>query len=102
MRGEGQRPCAMCNNLPATRTWNCCCATWLPFRQAAADFQARHEALHVLINNASVIPRQREVTTDGLERQFAVNHLAYFLLTNLLLDVLKVSAPARIINVNIS
>lgn len=78
----------------------CDLASLASIRQAAADFQARYGALHVLINNASVIPRQREVTADGLERQFAVNHLAYFLLTNLLLDVLKASAPARIINVS--
>ncbi len=78
----------------------CDLASLESIRQAATDFQARHGALHVLINNASVIPRQREVTVDGLERQFAVNHLAYFLLTNLLLDVVKASAPARIINVS--
>lgn len=78
----------------------CDLASLASIRQAAADFQARHGALHVLINNASVIPRQREVTADGLERQFAVNHLAYFLLTHLLLDVLKASAPARIINIS--
>jgi len=68
--------------------------------QAAAAFQAQHESLYALINNAGVIPRQREVTVDGLEMQFAVNHLACFLLTHLLLDVLKASAPARIINVS--
>lgn len=78
----------------------CDLASLTSIRQAIADFQARHGALHVLINNASVIPRQREVTADGLEMQFAVNHLAYFLLTNLLLDVLKASALARIINVS--
>ena len=54
----------------------------------------------MLINNAGVIPRRREVTVDGLEMQFAVNHLAYFLLTNLLLPQLKAGAPSRIINVS--
>ena len=69
-------------------------------RQAAAQLQDRHPRLHVLINNAGVIPRRREVTVDGLEMQLAVNHLAYFLLTNLLLPQLKVGAPSRIINVS--
>ena len=69
-------------------------------RQAAADLQARYPHLHVLINNAGVIPRRREVTVDGLEMQFAVNHLAYFLLTNLLLPQLKAGSPSRIINVS--
>jgi NAD(P)-dependent dehydrogenase (short-subunit alcohol dehydrogenase family) len=68
-------------------------------RQAAAQLQDRYPRLHVLINNAGVIPRRREVTVDGLEMQLAVNHLAYFLLTNLLLPQLKVGAPSRIINV---
>ncbi len=85
---------------PHVKLLLCDLASQASIHQAAADFQARHEALHVLINNASVIPRQREVTVDGLERQFAVNHLAYFLLTDLLLDMLKDSAPARIINVS--
>ena len=66
----------------------------------AADFKALYPALHVLINNAGIIPRRRILTEDGLETQFAVNHLAYFLLTALLLDVLKAGAPARIINVS--
>ncbi len=66
----------------------------------ATDFKALYPALHVLINNAGIIPRRRILTEDGLETQFAVNHLAYFLLTALLLDVLKAGPPARIINVS--
>jgi NAD(P)-dependent dehydrogenase (short-subunit alcohol dehydrogenase family) len=69
-------------------------------RQAASDLQRRYPRLHVLINNAGVIPWKREVTVDGLEMQLAVNHLAYFLLTELLLPSLKAGAPSRIINVS--
>jgi NAD(P)-dependent dehydrogenase (short-subunit alcohol dehydrogenase family) len=69
-------------------------------RQAAAEIQARYPRLHVLINNAGIIPRRREITVDGLEMQFAVNHLAYFLLTNLLLPQLRAGAPSRIVNVS--
>ena len=69
-------------------------------RDAAAAIRARWPRLHVLVNNAGVIPRSRETTVDGLEMQFAVNHLAYFLLTNLLLDHLAAGAPARVVNVS--
>jgi NAD(P)-dependent dehydrogenase (short-subunit alcohol dehydrogenase family) len=69
-------------------------------REAAEAIRARYPRLHVLINNAGVIPRTREVTVDGLEMQFAVNHLAYFLLTNLLLGQLVAGAPARVVNVS--
>jgi NAD(P)-dependent dehydrogenase (short-subunit alcohol dehydrogenase family) len=69
-------------------------------RQAAAEIQARHSELQVLINNAGIIPPRREVTVDGLEMQFAVNHLAYFLLTNLLLPQLRAGSPSRIVNVS--
>jgi NAD(P)-dependent dehydrogenase (short-subunit alcohol dehydrogenase family) len=69
-------------------------------RQAAAEIQARYPRLHVLINNAGIIPPRREVTVDGLEMQFAVNHLGYFLLTNLLLPQLRAGAPSRIISVS--
>ena len=69
-------------------------------RQVAATFKQQFDRLDVLINNAAVITLKREVTVDGLERQFAVNHLAPFLLTNLLLDDLKASAPSRIVNVS--
>jgi NAD(P)-dependent dehydrogenase (short-subunit alcohol dehydrogenase family) len=68
-------------------------------RRAAAEFLASGRPLHVLINNAGVVNMQRTLTADGLEATFAVNHLAYFLLTTLLLDRLRASAPARIINV---
>jgi len=68
--------------------------------QAAATFKQRHTHLHVLINNAGAVFFRRELTVDGLERTFALNHLNYFLLTNLLLDILKASAPARIVNVS--
>jgi len=69
-------------------------------RQMAAEVLARTDRLHVLINNAGVIVLKRQLTEDGLEATFAVNHLAPFLLTNLLLDRLKSSAPARIVNVS--
>jgi retinol dehydrogenase-14 len=68
-------------------------------RRAADEYQRRHDRLHVLVNNAGGYWATRHVTVDGLELTFAVNHLAYFLLTNLLLDLLRASAPARIVNV---
>jgi NAD(P)-dependent dehydrogenase (short-subunit alcohol dehydrogenase family) len=69
-------------------------------RQMAAELITRYDRLHVLINNAGVILPKRQLSEDGIEMSFAVNHLAPFLLTNLLLDVLKQSAPARIVNVS--
>ncbi len=68
-------------------------------RQAADEFKARHEKLHVLINNAGVYLTKRTTTPDGFESTFAVNHLGPFLLTSLLLHILKASAPSRIVNV---
>lgn len=68
--------------------------------QLAKDFKKQYGKLHVLINNAGVFLARRSVTVDGIETTFAVNHLAYFLLTNLLIDTLKASTPARIINVS--
>ena len=69
-------------------------------RALASEFTSRFDKLDVLVNNAAVIPTHRSDTEDGIERQLAVNHIAYFLLTELLLDLLKASAPARIINVS--
>jgi NAD(P)-dependent dehydrogenase (short-subunit alcohol dehydrogenase family) len=68
-------------------------------RRAAAEFLAAGEPLHVLLNNAGVVQLQRSETRDGIETTFAVNHLAYFLLTMLLLERIRDSAPARIVNV---
>ncbi len=68
-------------------------------RRLADEFTRRHDRQHVLINNAGGFQGSRRVTVNGLELTFALNHLAYFLLTHLLLDVLKASAPARIVNV---
>ncbi|HWI66342.1 MAG TPA: SDR family NAD(P)-dependent oxidoreductase [Symbiobacteriaceae bacterium] len=68
-------------------------------RRVAAEFRRRYDRLHVLINCAGAIYGDRRTTADGLEMSFALNHLAYFLLTNLLVDLLKASAPARVVNV---
>jgi retinol dehydrogenase 14 len=65
----------------------------------AETFKQRFDKLHVLINNAGVYWRERHVTRDGFEETFAVNYLAPFLLTNLLLETLQASAPSRVINV---
>lgn len=69
-------------------------------RRFVEEFLAAHRRLDVLINNAAVVKRRREVTVDGLEETFAVNVLAPFLLTNLLLPMLKASAPSRIVNLS--
>ncbi len=68
--------------------------------QLIADFKRKYQKLHVLINNAGVLLQNRSVTIDGIETIFAVNFLAPFLLTNLLLETMKLSVPARIINVS--
>ena len=69
-------------------------------RDLAARFLEKHDALHVLINNAGFATRTRELTVDGIESQWAVNYLAPYLLTSLLLDCMRRSAPARIINIS--
>ena len=71
-------------------------------RKLAAGFQEKHDKLHLLVNNAGLILGKRVVTPEGLEATFVVNYLSHFLLTNLLLDTLKASAPSRIVNVSSS
>ena len=72
----------------------------LDVRRLADEFKSQYAHLHVLINNAGAVFMKRQLSMDGIEMTFALNHLAYFLLTDLLLDTLKASAPARIINVS--
>jgi retinol dehydrogenase-14 len=68
-------------------------------RALAADVVASHPKLHILVNNAGSVSARRVVTEDGIEWTFSVNHLGPFLLTNLLLDLLRRSAPARVVTV---
>ena len=68
-------------------------------RRLADEILAACPQLHLLVNNAGVVNLHRHLSVDGFEETFAVNHLAYFALTNLLLDRLVASAPARIVNV---
>lgn len=77
----------------------CNLASQKSIRNAVQEFKTNYDALHVLVNNAGLMMWKRETTKDGIEMQFGVNHLGPFLLTNLLLDVLKASAPSRIVNV---
>jgi retinol dehydrogenase 14 len=71
-------------------------------RRLAQEFRDRYDKLHVLVNNAGTAFTKRTLTADGIESTFAVNYLGPFLFTNLLLDVLKDSAPARVIVVSSS
>jgi len=77
-------------------------ASFASIRQCVAVFQAKGYPLHVLIDNAggSIPGKQARFSPDGFELTFATNHLGHFLLTNLLLDNLKQSAPARVITVS--
>jgi NAD(P)-dependent dehydrogenase (short-subunit alcohol dehydrogenase family) len=69
-------------------------------RSVAEAFLQRHRRLDVLINNAGGFFASRQVSADGIELTWALNHMSYFLLTNLLIDTLRASAPARVINVS--
>jgi NAD(P)-dependent dehydrogenase (short-subunit alcohol dehydrogenase family) len=69
-------------------------------RALAEDLKRTHPRIDVLVNNAGAIFGERRVTPEGLEYTFALNHMSYFILTTQLLDTLKASAPARIINVS--
>lgn len=69
-------------------------------RAFARKFSQEHSALHGLVNNAGVMNTPLKRTSDGFEMQFGVNHLGHFLLTQLLLPVLKTSAPSRIVNLS--
>lgn len=69
-------------------------------RRLASEFKNKYSKLHVLINNAGGTFMTRQLSVDGIEMTFSLNHLAYFLLTNLLLDTMLASSPARIINVS--
>ena len=67
-------------------------------RWLATAYRIKHNSLHLLVNNAGIIRDKRELSVDGIEMTFAVNYVAYYMLTNLLIDLIKDSAPARIVN----
>ena len=71
-------------------------------RDLAQQFKDQYSRLDVLVNNAGATFTERRQSIDGIEMTFALNHLGYFLLTNLLLDLLEKGSPARIINVSSS
>jgi NAD(P)-dependent dehydrogenase (short-subunit alcohol dehydrogenase family) len=75
-------------------------ASLAQIRALARIVQEKHNHLDALINNAGVISKTRQITQDGLERTFQVNHLAPFLLTNLLLDSLRASGAGRVVTVS--
>jgi NAD(P)-dependent dehydrogenase (short-subunit alcohol dehydrogenase family) len=77
----------------------CDLASLASVRAAAAQFLGRHARLDVLVNNAGIFAPAREMTPEGLEKTFVTNYLSHFLLTNLLLERLRASTPARIVNV---
>ena len=74
-------------------------SSFASIKRMAEEIKREQSELHVLINNAGTFSKERLLTKDGLEMTFAVNHLAPFLLTILLLDLLKASTPARIVDV---
>jgi NAD(P)-dependent dehydrogenase (short-subunit alcohol dehydrogenase family) len=69
-------------------------------QKLSAEIHKKYNKLNVLINNAGAFFSKREITDDGFEKTFALNHLGYFLLTKLLLDLIKKSTDARIVNVS--
>ena len=69
-------------------------------KRAADEFKSLNIPLHILLNNAGLINMERKETVDGFEEVFALNHLAYYSLTQLLLDNIKNGSPSRIVNVS--
>ncbi len=66
--------------------------------RVAAEMQGRHPRIHVLVNNAGALFGRRSISANGIEMNFALNHLSYFILTNLLTETLVASSPARVVN----
>ena len=77
----------------------CDLASFESIRNCCKEFKSKYDKLHVLINNAGVWDFKRRESKDGIENIFATNYLAPFLMTNLLIDILKKGSPSRIINV---
>src|SRR2546422_2463987 len=69
-------------------------------RQLASEFRRKYDRLHVLVNNAGLFMFTRTTTGDRLETTFEVDYLSHFLLTGLLIDLLKASAPSRLVEVS--
>jgi len=69
-------------------------------RQLASEFRRKYDRLHVLVNNAGLFMIRRKTTGDGLETTFEVDYLSHFLLTGLLIDLLKAGAPSRLVEVS--
>lgn len=69
-------------------------------RRMVSEFREKYHRLDVLVNNAGAAFIKRQLSIDGIEKTFALNHLSYFLITNMLLDMLISSAPSRIVNVS--
>jgi retinol dehydrogenase-14 len=86
-------------NIGQLDTIRCDLSSMQGVRSLADDFRDRNERLDVLINCAGGIMKERMMTVDGYEYTFALDHLSPFLLTNLLLDTLKASAPSRVVTI---
>lgn len=102
-RGRGERAKAAVEKKSGSRSVELMIADLASLgsvRAFAREYEESHEFLHVLINNAGVVRLRRSLTVDGFETTFQVNYLSPFLLTNLLLPLLKRSAPSRIVNVS--
>jgi NAD(P)-dependent dehydrogenase (short-subunit alcohol dehydrogenase family) len=75
-------------------------ASLASIREFASELARRQDRLDVLINNAGVVLSSRQLTSDGFERTFGVNHLGHFVLTDVLLDQLRANAPSRVVNLS--
>ena len=101
-RGRGEDTVAELRDQPGSQAVNLMLAdlsSQASVRALAREFLGSAQPLHVLVNNAGVVNLKRTLTADGIETVLAVNHLACFLLTHLLLERRQASAPARIVNV---
>jgi len=99
-RGEAvRREIAAETGSPALAVMDLDLQSQASVRAFAREFTAKYGRLHVLVNNAGIFTAKRTLTEDGVETTFAVNHLSHFLLTNLLLPLLRQNPPSRIVNV---
>jgi NAD(P)-dependent dehydrogenase (short-subunit alcohol dehydrogenase family) len=94
---EARRSVEALSSSASLETMLCDLSSQADIRRFASEFKATHDGLNVLFNNAGCIPNVRRETVDGIEWQLAVNHLAPFLMTHLLMDVLVKSAPSQVV-----